>query len=262
MWQLKPLKHAEIYAPLGIVFYLADMRFLARGNVYIWILESEDEKILIDSGVEEPKNGFVKRFPVVGGGERIFREILLKAGVKVEEVEKLILTHLHIDHVAFASLFHNARIYVQRSEWRSAFDPLPHYREAYDERLFAPLEKMDLCLVDGDVCIAEGVKLIHLPGHTEGLQGVLFEGKREKYLFAGDHFYSYFNIFPPVQPIELRNSKGETAVLSGENLPFIPPGLNINLGDWFKSSFKVLSIVRRRNIIPGHDLAIEGKIIS
>ncbi|MCS7139113.1 MAG: N-acyl homoserine lactonase family protein [Candidatus Nezhaarchaeota archaeon] len=260
MYNIRPLKQAEIDAPIGVAIMMGDMRTLVTGTIYIWVIEGEGERIVVDAGVEEPRGGFVHGFPVRGGGEKRLREALEGASIRPEDVDKLILTHLHYDHVAYATLFHNARIYVQKREWQSALNPPPHYRQIYDEKLILPLEDMDLCLLDHDEEIADGIRVVLLPGHTKGLQGVLVKTRKGNYLIAGDHFYSYINISPPKEPIELIDATGNKIKIPAINLPFAPPGLHIDLTEWYESCFKALNLTRRQNIIPSHDPLIEGRV--
>lgn len=261
MFRIKPLKQAEISVPLGAVAMLGDMRLLASGPVYVWLIEGEDQKIVVDAGVSEPKNGLVHGFPCKEGGEKGLRNALSTAGISPEDVETLIITHLHFDHVANAKLFHNARIFVQKREWESAMNPPMHYREIYEKELFSPLEEMDLCLVNGDFELMKGIRLVLLPGHTKGLQGVLVEAQSGCYLLSGDHFYSYLNVHPPKTPIEFEDETGQK-VSVGSKLPFHPPGLHVDLSEWFESCFKALSLVRRNRILPGHEPSIEGQEFS
>ncbi|MEM2214795.1 MAG: N-acyl homoserine lactonase family protein [Candidatus Nezhaarchaeales archaeon] len=258
MYKIIPLKQAEISVPLSLVMMMGDARTIVTGPVYVWVIDGRDEKIVVDAGIQEPHNGLVQGYPVKGGGEKGLRSALEKANVRPEEVEKLVITHLHFDHVANAGLFHNARIYVQKREWDSALNPPMHYRRTYDRNLILPLEEMDLCLVEGDVEITDGVKLVLLPGHTKGMQGVAIETEKGRYLIAGDQFYTYFNIFPPKQPLELTDSAGNKVQIPAIDLPFLPTGLHVDLSEWYNSCFKALSYVRRRNILPGHDPSLEG----
>jgi N-acyl homoserine lactone hydrolase len=261
MYRIRPLKQAEISVPLGAVAMFADMRVLVSGPVYVWLLESGDRKILVDAGVSEPKGGFVHGFPCRDGGEKGLRSALSTVNLSLEEVETLIITHLHFDHVANAMLFHNARIYVQKREWKSAMNPPMHYREIYDKEFFSPLEEMDLCLVNGDVEIEEGIRLVLLPGHTKGLQGVLVRAESGYYLLSGDHFYSYVNLQPPKVPLEFEDRSGQKVSFSSK-LPFLPPGLHVDLNEWYESCFKALSLVKRNRILPGHEPSIEGQEFS
>ncbi|MBO8181522.1 MAG: N-acyl homoserine lactonase family protein [Archaeoglobus sp.] len=261
MYTIKPLKQAEIMAPLGVVQMLGDMSSLIVAPVFVWLIEGNDRKILVDAGIQEPVNGFVHNFPVLGGGEKGIREALASAGVKPEEIDALILTHLHFDHVAETELFDNARIYIQKREWKSAFNPPIHYRLVYDVEVIQKIEEMDVCLVNGDFKLDEGIELVFLPGHTQGLQGVKVEANGT-YLLAGDHFYSFLNLNPPKEQFELEDARGNKIAIPPYPLPFMPPGLHVDLTEWFDSCFKALSVAKRKRILPGHDPSLIGKVFG
>jgi glyoxylase-like metal-dependent hydrolase (beta-lactamase superfamily II) len=257
---IRPLLQSYITAPLGVAYLMGDMRTYVTTGVYIWYLEGGDKKILIDTGMEAPgSNGLVHGFPAKGGGETGTRDALSSIGLKPEDIDILILTHLHFDHTATAHLFHNAKIYVQKIEWETAFNPPPHMRGTYDLKYIMPLENMDLALVNGDVEIEGNLKLVLLPGHTKGLQGVAVPTSHGTFLIASDHFYTYPNINPPKELYTMKDLAGNSIQLPPSPLPFIPPGLHVDLSEWFSSSLKALSITKRKMIIPGHDPTLVNK---
>lgn len=250
--RIKPLVQAKIRVPLNVVFFFGSSEYVASGPVYIWLIEAE-EKIVVDAGVAEEAI-----YPVEGGGEKGVVRALEQEKVRPEEVEKLIITHLHFDHCANAHLFHNARIYVQKREWEFAMNPLPALRDLYVQKYLEKIESMDFCLVKGDLEIANGLKLVTLPGHTPGLQGIVVKTKSGEYLMASDHFYSYMNVFPPRQDILIENEHGK-AVIPAQKSPFFPIGLYVSLEDWFESCYKATNFVKKSRIIPGHDPSLEGR---
>jgi N-acyl homoserine lactone hydrolase len=257
---IKPLLQSYITAPLGVAYFMGDMRTYVTTGVFMWYLHGGDRKIVIDSGMEAPgSNGLVHGFPARGGGEKGTINALSSVGLKPEDVDILILTHLHFDHTATTHLFHNARIYVQKLEWESAFNPPPHMRATYDMKYIAPLENMDLALVNGDSEIEGNLKLVLLPGHTKGLQGVAVPTSKGLFLISGDHFYTYANITPPREPYNLKDLAGNNIQLPPSALPFLPPGLHIDLSEWFSSCLKAISITRRKMIIPAHDPTLPNK---
>ena len=261
-FKLYPLIQAEIMAPIGIAMPMGDMSTFFTAPVYIWYLEGSKEKIVIDAGVESAgPDGLVHGFPILGGGVEGTRKALTKVGVKPEDVDILILTHLHFDHSATVSLFKNAKIYVQRREWKSAFNPVPIARPVYDTKLLKVIENMDVAFIDGDYELLDGVKLILLPGHTEGLQGVQFESEKGTAILAGDHFYTYFNIDPSIKEvIDLYGKK--VSVTSLPDIPFIPPAINVNIIAWYESCWKIMRIVSKKSlIIPGHEPSIKDKLL-
>ncbi len=243
---IKPLKQAGITAPIGVGMMMQDIRQTVTCPVFVWFIEGAKEKILVDAGVSAlGEDGKVCDFPVEGGGEEGLRNALNWVGTSPEEIDILILTHLHFDHTACARLFKNSRIYVQKREWETAFNPIPSSRPHYDSTLFGPLENMDLILVEGDHEISDGIKLLYLPGHTQGLQGVALSTKKGTAVLASDLCYTYLNINSPFP---------ET--------PFYPPGIHVDLTEWFDSMWKVIRIASKRELIyPGHDPSLEGKTL-
>ena len=85
-------------------------------------------KVLVE-GVHEPiENGLVKvsctttliksdKNIIVDPGAFINRDRLIEAikneGLKPEDIETIILTHLHIDHTLNTSLFKNAKVFMR-----------------------------------------------------------------------------------------------------------------------------------------------------
>jgi glyoxylase-like metal-dependent hydrolase (beta-lactamase superfamily II) len=100
--------------------------------------------------------------------------LLELAGVRSEEIDAVILTHVHLDHVGWNAegerpRFPNAEYVVQRDE-------LEHVRGgATYERMIRPIEEAgQLRAVDGDVGF-KGMRLMPTPGHTPGHQSVVTE---------------------------------------------------------------------------------------
>ncbi|MEM1981623.1 MAG: N-acyl homoserine lactonase family protein [Candidatus Hadarchaeales archaeon] len=240
MYILVPLKQAEIVAPMGIGMLMGDMTQRVTAPVYIWYVEGSERKIIVDAGVGTSKH---EDLEVRGGGEKGLRKALEEVGISPKEVEILILTHLHFDHVACVGLFENARIYVQKKEWETALSPLPPLRPFYDQKLLEPLERMDLVLVEGDHEIEKGLTLLHLPGHTEGMQGLAFHTRKGTAVLASDLLYTYLNLHSPFS-----------------YTPFYPPAIIVDLREWFWSVGKALRTASSRELVyPGHEPSLEGK---
>jgi len=102
--------------------------------------------------------------------------------VPTEEIEFVVLTHLHHDHaggLGFCSeggemlaTFPNATIFVHATEWDLATQGDPLLFKAYPEVSIAPLRALSperIFLVDDDVTtILPGITLIRSGGHTDG----------------------------------------------------------------------------------------------
>lgn len=95
------------------------------------------------------------------------RDLLLQAlsskGLSPDDIELVIMTHMHHDHDGNIELFPRAERYAHRLE-----SPGPAYHA-----------------VDGDEEIWSGVRTMHTPGHTPGSMSVLVLAE-ERYGLVGD----------------------------------------------------------------------------
>ncbi len=125
---------------------------------------------------------------------------LAKAGVKPEEIDLVILTHLHWDHVGDVSKFSNAQFICSKEELRFALDPLPCLYVAY-EALQIGMQPEYLKIIDRmktvemeQTEILDGISVIPLPGHSPGSIGVVVETEKGPYVITGDAVPKYGNL--------------------------------------------------------------------
>ena len=81
-----------------------------------------------------------------------------------DDVDMVVLTHCHTDHIGNVSLFKNATVYVHEGEECT----IPNAK-----------------IVKEDTEIAKGVRLVHTPGHSNGSMSVFVEADR-RYAIVGD----------------------------------------------------------------------------
>ncbi|HXN21245.1 MAG TPA: MBL fold metallo-hydrolase [Candidatus Dormibacteraeota bacterium] len=121
---------------------------------------------------------------------------LLAAGVRPEQIDMVINTHLHFDHCGWNTrvvdgkarpMFPNARYIVQAGEMAHARHPSERDQASYLSDNFLPLEGTHQWhLIEGDIEIVPGIRLIRLPGHTMNMQGVLLSGEGKTVIFPAD----------------------------------------------------------------------------
>ena len=70
------------------------------------------------------------------GSTEILLASLAEEGLKPEDIDTVIYTHLHYDHVGNADLFPDAVTYVQKAEYDNMLSPYPF-----------PKARMDLSLI-------------------------------------------------------------------------------------------------------------------
>lgn len=152
---------------------------------------------VVDAGIG-PADGPAGSWAPVPG---VLPASLAAAGIDPAEVDTVVLTHLHTDHVGWAVVteaavavdgatatggrrpyFPNAEYLLQRAEF-GALDALnPQLRETLTDPLAAAGR---LRLLDGDTPLRTG-RAVATPGHTPGHQSVLVADGRERALVTGD----------------------------------------------------------------------------
>ena len=142
--------------------------------IYSWFLSGGDKKILVDPGEMRPIQS-AEREAAIGGKIYTFEEGLALYGLKPEDIDIVIHTHLHNDHCENDYKCVNARIYVNEAELTHIHDPHPlDFR--YNEDYITDVEENgQLEVLTGDAEIVPGVRVLHTPAHTEGGQTVLVD---------------------------------------------------------------------------------------
>ncbi|MSQ41516.1 MAG: MBL fold metallo-hydrolase [Dehalococcoidia bacterium] len=164
------------------------------------LLRSEGKTILIETGIGGKPGDRDAASPAADG---TLMDALAAAGVRPEEVDVVINSHLHSDHCGWNTVvderapqdaplerrvklgFPNATYYVGAAEWRDATHPNERTRGTYFERNLTPVAD-HLMLVDGELDITGEVKFVPAPGHTEGHGTVLIHSGRESAIYVGD----------------------------------------------------------------------------
>ncbi|MEU7453899.1 MBL fold metallo-hydrolase [Streptosporangium roseum] len=121
--------------------------------------------VLVDTGIGPEDSPAASWAPVPGalGSE------LARVGVRPEEVDAVVITHLHSDHASGAVIggvpvFANARHVFQRAEVDAA-------AEEVLAQVVRPLGER-VQVVDGQADVLPGIRVFHTPGHTPGHQVV------------------------------------------------------------------------------------------
>jgi glyoxylase-like metal-dependent hydrolase (beta-lactamase superfamily II) len=144
--------------------------------------------ILVDAGIGSAASPARAWAPVPGR----LPDSLAAAGIAPGDVDTVVLTHLHTDHIGWSigddgePFFPNARYVVQRADIEWAVPATRVWLGALDQ----------LSLVEGDVDLRPGVRLLHTPGHTPGHQCVLVD---DRFLVTGDLMVHMLQLIDPTQ---------------------------------------------------------------
>jgi glyoxylase-like metal-dependent hydrolase (beta-lactamase superfamily II) len=159
------------------------------------LVRTPDHAVLIDAGIGDKMSA--KDTAIYAIDRRPGLEAALaQAGVAPADVDIVIATHLHFDHVggftkmvdgALVPAFPNAKHYIRRAEWEDATHPHERNRASYLPENFVPL--LDAGVVhftDDDAEIVPGISVRRTGGHAMHHQLVRIESGGRTGVFTAD----------------------------------------------------------------------------
>jgi glyoxylase-like metal-dependent hydrolase (beta-lactamase superfamily II) len=152
--------------------------------------------VLIDTGYGTKTTAKERERMGLEAGD-VLVEGLAALGVAPDDVDTVVLSHLHFDHAGGATrhdatgrtvaTFPRARLVTQRGEWEVATSGAPELAAMYPQEHVRPLADTGrLELVEGDVEIVPGLRAWVTPGHTRWHMSLVLESGGQTALFLGD----------------------------------------------------------------------------
>lgn len=208
-------------------------------DYYVWLVRGGGRTILVDTGFE-PVEGERRGRTI----DRLPREALAAVGTAPEDVDTVIVTHLHWDHAGTLEDWPGARFHLQEAEMAYATG-----RCMCDPALQLPFTADHVCRMvrhvysgrvqfhAGDGQVAPGVTVHHVGGHSKGMMFVRVKTARGWVVLASDasHFYETME----------------------ERKPFV---LLHSLEDMVRGWDRLYEEASsRRHVIPGHDPLVRAR---
>lgn len=238
---IRPLHCGTIHTDYSNMVYWTNFGTKIDIPSFIYLIEGADQKIVVDTSYLDPERGGAP-WPATRTPEQDVKKQIESAGWKCEDVEILILTHLHWDHSQNCDLFPNAVKYVWAKELQYAMCPVSLQAKPYDSPIhpntrwpvyaqqniiFEPIWK-------DETEIVPGVMYFHTPGHTPGHCSVAVETKVGTYVIAAD-------VIQIQEGLDRR----------------VPAGQMSSMSDAINSIDRCISIASKEEyILPGHEITV------
>lgn len=166
--------------------------------VRCFVVRDGKRTVLVDTGLGESES-IAAQWRTRPGR---LRADLEGAGIRVEDVDLVVLTHWHVDHVAGAVGPDSRALVFPRAPHLAHAADLEHVRAISGQFTREPrltlLERLGaLDLVDGDRDLSDGVAVVHTPGHTPGHLSVLVRSRDEAVLLSGDALHHPVHVSEP-----------------------------------------------------------------
>ena len=185
---------------------LLDDHFTEYMPIWVWIIEHPEGVIAIDTGetvmAKDRKNYLANesaysryiaqrtsKFMIEQEDE--LNHQLSKINLKPENVDLVVLTHLHLDHTDGLRFFPNTEIIVNQFEFDHPYSNLPTtYPSWFKPKLVNYKEdRIEVFEKAFPITKAEDVLYVPTPGHTNGHSSIIFKTDDVDIIFAGDTSY-------------------------------------------------------------------------
>ncbi|MEO2174233.1 MAG: MBL fold metallo-hydrolase [bacterium] len=193
-------------------------------SIHSLIVETPDNKLVVDTciGDDRPRLPF-EGFHMLATN---YMQDMLSEGYTPQEMDYVLCTHLHVDHVGwntqlvngkYVPTFPNAKYLMGRQDlefWGSIdaetnVDFMQLQRTVFEECLQPILDAGLAVPVEAPSQVCEGVSLISTPGHTPGHCSVLLESQGQTGLITGDFIHHPIQFHDPalVSPFDVDNDQ-------------------------------------------------------
>jgi glyoxylase-like metal-dependent hydrolase (beta-lactamase superfamily II) len=180
-------------------------------SIHSWLIRTPHHTILLDCCAGNHKNRPAQhRFHQLNTP---YLERLRAAGVQPEDIDIVLCTHLHTDHVGWNTklvdgrwvpTFPNAKYLFSKTE-RERGDPRTNpaaetsvqRSPAFNDSVLPVIESGQAVLVDGDHAIDDTFTIVPAPGHTAGHVVLWLANAGGRALFCGDAIHHALQVHAP-----------------------------------------------------------------
>ncbi len=209
--------------------------------IYCWYLRGGDRNIIVDSGEMSPIQS-PDREQAIGGRIFTFESGLDRWGLKPEDIDVIIHTHLHNDHCENDYKCVNAEIYVHELELEQIHHPHPLDFRYLEDFISDVEDNGQIRAIAGDQEICPGIAVMHTPAHTPGGLSVVVGTGQGRAVITGFCTIDQ-NFYPP-------------KAIRAMEMEVIPPGTHVNVYEAYDILLKVRDMADV--LIPLHEPRFAG----
>lgn len=288
-YKIRPLCTGYIPTkPLEYWYHFSCSKFIERYGLtneldqlpdFAFLIEGGEKLVLVDTGMswtehaDKYHHGPSNQKP--GVDDIVSR--LNQLGYQPEDVDVVIFTHLHWDHVFYLEKFTKADFYVNEVEWEYAHHPISlHFKSycrpiierdgdtIYKDQFIAPYDIVDpeagidipsrFHKIRGEVEILPGITAFETFGHSPGSQSVQVMTEEGPFFVVGDAVFVMGNIDAPRDMVEIMH------------YDICPPGRYVDMVAAWKGIREVLrrcseaDVDPHKRILMAHDAILSAAV--
>jgi len=175
-------------------------------KTHLWVVEVGGLTVVVDTGI-----GNGKSRPFSALFDQLDNPVLERfeaAGFRREQVDYVLLTHLHVDHVGWNTHWQNDRwtpvfpnatyVFGQRERDYFATPQGEPRRMVFEDSVLPLIEaRQARAVADEGEEIVDGMRFLPTPGHSIGHMAIEIRSRGQAALFSGDVMHSPLQVYRP-----------------------------------------------------------------
>ena len=163
----------------------------------LFVLKAHGKNIIFDIGLGDTLTDREKKIYGADGASHL-HDGLQALGLSEDDIDYVVLTHLHTDHAGgavkmvdgkYVPRFPKARYVVGKQEWEMALSPDERTSAVYVPERLRPLEESgQVDLINSDTELLPGIKTVFTGGHTPGHYALEIESEGTSVFYYADIF--------------------------------------------------------------------------